>query len=62
MEIVRKAEARDLSAQVELGMIYLKGNLGITQDIERAVVWLLLAANGGSAEAQYYAGTVPLQW
>ncbi|KAG0291556.1 hypothetical protein BGZ96_005083 [Linnemannia gamsii] len=56
METVGKAKAGDLSAQVELGIIYKQGNLGITQNLESAMDWFLLAANQGSAKGQYQVG------
>lgn len=39
-------------AQYDLGMLYLKGNMGLNQDTHRAEELLLQAADQGNAEAQ----------
>ena len=49
------AEQGDADAQVNLGVMYHKGQ-GVPQDYQEAVRWYRLAAEGGFAEAQYYLG------
>lgn len=56
METMERAKTGDVSAQVEMGLIYKAGDLGITQNLESAMDWFLLAANQGSAESQYNVG------
>ena len=56
-EMVPKAEAGDLVAQVELGKIYAKGE-GVAKDEKEAVKWYLKAAEQGNLEAQMFLGAV----
>ena len=49
-EHLENAEAGDVDAQYELGVMYLKGQ-GVEQDREQAVQWLQKASDGGSLQA-----------
>ena len=44
---LKSAENGDMSAQLKLGSLYLDGNLGLPQDINKAKAWLKKAADQG---------------
>lgn len=47
------AEAGLVNAQHDLGLIYGRGEMGVTKDISRALHWYRLAADQGDAESAY---------
>jgi len=56
--IAALAEAGDSGAQLTMALLYLKGNGGLAQDIDRALRWLRRAAAGGNS----YARAVLQEW
>lgn len=55
VDLVAKAQKGDAAAQMELGVIYSKGE-GVTKDLTEAVKWLTKAAEQGNVEAQMKLG------
>jgi hypothetical protein len=55
MEVKSKAEAGDAESQVELGLLYDKGE-GVAKDHAQAAKWYRKAAEQNFAEAQYDLG------
>ncbi|MBC3252448.1 sel1 repeat family protein [Serratia fonticola] len=55
--ILDSANAGNVHAQAQLGVIYATGN-GTSTDLEEAKKWLLKAAQSGSAEAEYNLGVI----
>ena len=53
--IVQLAEDGDVTAQLGLGTLYFVG-IGVKKDNAKAEEWLLMAANRGMVEAQYFLG------
>jgi TPR repeat protein len=53
MRLMRAARQDDAGAQVALARLYLDGVRGLPQDAKAAYVWLLRAAEAGSAEARH---------
>ncbi|HSH98611.1 MAG: tetratricopeptide repeat protein [Methylophilaceae bacterium] len=51
------AQAGDVKAQYNLGLMYLSGD-GVKQDNAEALKWFTASANGGFAEAQYRLGVI----
>ncbi|MFW1897785.1 tetratricopeptide repeat protein [Acinetobacter sp. ULE_I001] len=49
---LKAAKNGDVSAQFKLGTLYLDGNLGLPQDINKAKAWLKKAADQGYELAQ----------
>jgi hypothetical protein len=54
-EYTRKAEAGDVDAQYNLGIIHYHGE-GVPRNFEEALVWFLKAAEQNDADAQYNLG------
>jgi TPR repeat protein len=54
-KLLVKAERGNASAQYDLSICYGSG-LGVTQDYQEAVRWLIKAAEQGHAQAQYSFG------
>jgi hypothetical protein len=54
---VERADQGNAHAQLNLGLMYSRGN-GVPQDYEEAVKWYKLAANQGYVGAQYHLGRV----
>ncbi|MHB1358118.1 MAG: trypsin-like peptidase domain-containing protein [Rhodocyclaceae bacterium] len=54
-DLLKKAEAGDVLAMVEVGMAYKKGD-GLPQDVGKAVEWFEKAAAQGNTDAQYRLG------
>jgi hypothetical protein len=53
----RGAQAGDPEAELQLGILYAKGD-GVTQDYTTAATWFRMAADQGSARAQYDLGVL----
>ena len=56
-EIETLALKGDASGQINLGLMYVKGQ-GVRQDYQKALEWLTKAANQGNASAQYNVGVM----
>lgn len=54
--ITSAADQGLVEAQLQLGVGYASGMLG-TKDLDKAMYWITRAAQGGSAEAQFYLGS-----
>lgn len=54
-ELKNSAEKGSIDAQVELGILFAKGQ-GVAQDFQRAAVWFTKAAEKGNAKAQFVLG------
>ena len=50
------AEQGHADAQINLGLMYAKGQGGVTQDFKEAIRWYKAAAEQGYAEAQFNLG------
>jgi len=57
VELVAKAQKGEVTAQLELGGLYLKGE-GVAKDVGEAVKWLTKAAEQGNGEAQMKLGAM----
>jgi len=55
--LLEKAQAGDMSAQVDVGNMYADGN-GVTKDSAEAVKWYQKAADRGFAPAEYDLGLI----
>jgi TPR repeat protein len=53
--IVKRAESKDVLAQVQLGESYLNGT-GVEKDFSKAKTWFEAAAEAGNSEAQFLLG------
>lgn len=54
-ETLKKAEAKDIKAEADLGEMYYKGN-GVTQDYEKAFKWFKKAGKKGDLKSLFYRG------
>jgi TPR repeat protein len=57
-ELVKRAKAGDIPAQIELGKRYMQGTNNTTTDPSEALRWLLMAAEAGDAQAQFNVGVM----
>ena len=55
LDNIKKAEAGDAEAQVQVGYAYRKGE-GVDKDLKKAAFWYRKAADQGDKEGQYYLG------
>jgi hypothetical protein len=57
-DLTKRAERGDVTAQLELGDIYLLGRDGISKDPAKATLWFMQAADSGDSRGQYRLGTL----
>ena len=54
--LISKANVGDVTSQLTLGKIWYHGNEGSLVNFKKAIYWFSIAAEQGSAEAQFYLG------